>query len=306
MARIITLTFEPAVDMTTTTPRVVTTDKLRCTKPRRDPGGGGINVARVVTELGGEALAVFPAGGPTGQLLIEMIEQRGVQCRAIAMREGTRRNITVNATESGEQFRFVMPAPVLSENEAAALVAAAVDSLEPDSWLVLGGGVPQAHAALLGPLLARAKELGVRVVADTSGAALESIRGVWLTKPNLLELETMAGRDLVGDDAIVTAARTCLIEPGISEMVVVSLAADGALLVTADRHRRFAAPRVVADSAVGAGDSMVAGIVLASQRGMSIDEAVHYGTIVGSAALLTPATELVHRADVERLLRENG
>jgi len=302
MSRIVTLTFEPAVDMTTSTPRVVPTDKLRCTKPRRDPGGGGINVARVVTELGGAALAVFPAGGPTGQLLVEMLEQRGVQCRPIAMREGTRRNITVDATDSGEQFRFVMPAPVLSDGEAGALVQAARDALAPHDWLVLGGGIPTAHQALLGPLLERAKQLEVRVVADTSGAALDAIRGVWLTKPNLLELETLAGRSLTGDDAIASAARAWLIEPGISDLVVVSLAEDGALLVTADRHRRFAAPRVKADSAVGAGDSMVAGIVLASQRGMGIDDAVHFGTVVGSAALLTPATELVHRADVDRLL----
>ena len=182
---------------------------------------------------------------------------------------------------------------------------ATAEALEPGGWLVLSGGVPEAHRDLLPPLLSRARGLRVRIVADTSASALDAIEGIWLMKPNLLELEAIAGHALVEDNAVALAARR-LISAGHAEAIVVSLAERGAMLVTENEAQTIAAPPVDESSAVGAGDSMVAGIVLASARGASLNEAVRTGVITGTAALLTPATGLVRRGDVDRLMREHG
>jgi 6-phosphofructokinase 2 len=142
MALIVTLTPNPAIDISTSVDEVVPVRKLRCEAARRDPGGGGINVARVVQRLGAEVTAIYPAGGCTGELLRRLVKREGVQSLAIPVAEETRESFTALDQKSGEQYRFVLPGAPLSEAEWCACLDAleAVDPLPP--FVVCSGSLP--------------------------------------------------------------------------------------------------------------------------------------------------------------------
>lgn len=303
LAAIGTLTMNPALDIATATDKVVPTHKLRCARPRYDPGGGGINVARVVRTLGGSATAIYPAGGTSGQMLRALLDGHDIPQRVVPIEGRTRESLTVDDRSSGEQFRFVMPGPDLSADEQQHCLDAIAELAPPPGILVASGSLPPDLAPDFYARVARkAREVGARMVLDTSGDALSQAasEGVWLIKPNLRELCQLAGRDLSGERDQVAAARQML-EEGRAEVIVVSLGADGALLVTPDAAEHIAPIPVPVRSAVGAGDSMVGGIVFALARGDTMEQAVRLGMAAGAATIMTEGTELCRREDVERL-----
>jgi 6-phosphofructokinase 2 len=150
-----------------------------------------------------------------------------------------------------------------------------------------------------------ARALGARPILDTSGAALREARtaGWYLLKPNLRELQQLAGRALETDPERIEAARG-FIDQGWCKGVVLSMGAAGALLVTAEKALHVRSPTVPIESRVGAGDSMVGGLVLALSRGRPLPDAVRFGVAAGAAAVMTPGTELCRRADTERLYEQ--
>lgn len=305
---ILTFTPNPALDLTTATERVVPTDKLRCVEPRYDPGGGGINVARAIHFLGGEALAVFTAGGPTGKTLSELLSEEGVSTRIVAIAGRTRESLAVDETATGLQYRFVMPGPALSDAELGkCLDALRIPDPKP-AYLVASGSLPAgAPTDFYGQVAAVARDIGVRMVLDTSGDALRAgieRGGIYLLKSSRRELEALAGRPLPGDADQADAAAS-LVRNGRAEIVVVSLGANGALLVTKDHVRSFPAIAVPVRSTIGAGDAMVAGLVLALARGWSLDDSMQFGMATASAALLRLGNELCRREDVERLYAQS-
>jgi 6-phosphofructokinase 2 len=303
MTAIVTLTLNPALDVSTQTPEIRPSDKLRCAAPSHEPGGGGINVARVITALGGEATALFPSGGPAGRMIERLLEEAGVAFRAIPIAGITRESFTVDETSTGRQFRFVLPGPPISAAEQAALLAALGDWPQPLRYVVASGSLPPGLGRDFYVGLGRVcADRGARLLFDAPGEILAASAGAGalLVKPNLLELEAAAGRRLRNRAQRVDAARR-LIAANVAAIVVVSNGAGGVLLVTATEDAAIAAPRVVARSAVGAGDSMVAAITLALSRGMATRDAVRYGMAAGAAAVMTPASTLAHRDDTERL-----
>ena len=302
MARIVTLTMNPALDIATTTDRVVPEHKLRCEAPRYDPGGGGINVARAVHALGGDALAIFPAGGSAGEMIRHLLRREGVAHQAVAIAGFTRESLAVEERESGKQYRFLLPGQQLGLKDQERCLDALAAAAAAAEFIVVSGslppGVPDDFYARVAAL---AKAQGKRLVLDTSGAALQQVgHGVYLLKPSLRELEGLSGRQFSGAREELAAARH-LVDEGRSDIIVVSLGAGGALLVTAAQAERFPAIAVAAKSTVGAGDSMLAGIVLGLTRGLPIQEAVRLGIAAGAAALLGSGTQLCRREDVERL-----
>jgi 6-phosphofructokinase 2 len=302
MAAIVTLTMNPALDIATSTDRVEPTHKLRCSMPRYDPGGGGINVARAVHTLGGDAIAVFPAGGAAGEMIRYMLEQQGVPHNAIAISGFTRESLAVEERRSGRQFRFLLPGPVISASDQERCLDQLALAAAEAAYIVASGSlplcVPEDFYARVAKL---ARTLGKRFILDTSGAALKQAgRGIYLLKPSLRELGDLVGREVRSEGEQELAARD-IIEQGRSEIVVVSLGDQGALLVTTGGTQRFAAIPVEARGSVGAGDSMLAGIVVSLCRGLELGEAVRYGMAAGTAALLGSGTELCRRSDVERL-----
>jgi 6-phosphofructokinase 2 len=282
------------------------TRKLRCGAARRDAGGGGINVARVVRRLGSEAAAIYPAGGASGRLLESLVGREGVRSVAIAVAEETREDFTVLEQKSGNQFRFVLPGAPLAEPEWHACLDAlkAVEKLPP--FVVGSGSLPPGAPDDFYARAARiAKAGGARMVVDTSGNALAAAlkEGVYLVKPNLRELHELTQARL-GDQAQQISACRDLIASGAAEVVTLTLGADGALLVTRDGAHLARAPHITPVSAVGAGDSFVGGMVWRLAAGGGIVDAFRYGVAAGSAAVLNPGTELCHAGDVARLFEQ--
>ena len=297
------LTLNPALDVSTSTEEVVPTHKLRCSAARFDPGGGGINVARVVRTLGGDAVALFPAGGHTGAKLIELMQALELPHSAIAIAGGTRQSLTVDEGASGLQYRFVLPGPELSPGEQARCLDALAELRPRPSHLVASGSLPPGVASdFFARLCSRARDLGVKMSLDTSGPALRAAyRGLALMKPSLRELEALVGAHLETTAERVAAARG-LVDRGVSELVVVSLGAQGAIWATRSGGEQLPPIPVEQRSAVGAGDSMVAAITLGLARGMPVGDAVRFGMAAGAATVMTPGTDLCRREDVERLL----
>lgn len=297
---IATLTVNPALDAGCRVDRVTPEHKLRCSEPELEPGGGGINVARAVQELGGQALALWTCGGPHGELLKNLLDEAGLPHRPIPVAGNTRQNLTVDETGGDQQYRFVFPGPQMTAADAGRCFDA-LESLDPaPEYLVFSGSLPP---GLDEDFYAQAaRRVTGRVIVDTSGRPLEEALegGLYLIKPNIRELSRLAGREIEDDSAIISTARR-LIDAGKVEVVVCSLGSGGAVLVTADETEHVRTPTVPIRSKVGAGDSMVAGIVLALARGKSVAESARFGVAAGAAAVMTPGTELCRRQDTERL-----
>ena len=301
---VVALTMNPAIDVSAATDIVAPTDKLRCRDVRREPGGGGINVARVVAELGGEAVAVFPAGGVTGQLLQALLGERPIAQHAVPAAAETRQSFTVDEAGSGLQYRFVLPGESLTQAEQESCLQHLAAVARKGDLVVASGSLPAGvPASFFAQVCSVCDAAGVRLILDTSGDALRHARCAYLVKPNLNELQALAGTPLTSTALQQQAARR-LIDEHVAEVVLLSLGADGALLVTADEARHLPAPQVTLRSAVGAGDSMVAGLALALSQGAPLVDAVRRAMAAGAAALITPGSGLARRADVERLYRE--
>lgn len=302
MPQVVTITLNPAVDVSTTAPEIEPVRKLRCGAARRDAGGGGINVARVIRRLGGEVLAIFPAGGPIGALLERLVAAEHVPSIAVPIVGDTREDFTVVETGTGREFRFVLPGPKLSTEEWQECLRAALRN--ESEFLVASGGLPPgAPEDFHAQLARRAKADGVKLALDCSGPALKAAldAGVWLVKPNLHELEDYAGWALETEARQIAIARSIALTGG-AEIVALTLGDQGALLVTAHHAWRAKALPIRRVSSVGAGDSFMGGLVWALAHDKTLEEAFSWAMAAGSAALLSPGTELAHAADVRRLL----
>lgn len=293
-APILTVTPNPALDVSTSVDRVVAEHKMRCGSTRLDPGGGGVNVSRVVRNLGGRSLAVYTAGGPTGAAYRELLEREGVAGRVVRIGESTRESFTVDETGSGEQFRFVLQGPNLTEPEWRDMLAAIAEDMPDHGFVVPSGSLPPGVPVDFNARIARlAREHDTRCVVDTSGESLRAAldEGVYLIKPSKRELGELTGASLDDDAALVDAA-TELVDAGRCEVVALTLGGAGAIVVTAEQTLRLPTPRVEVRSTVGAGDSFLGGFLLSLARGGELREAFRTGVAAGSATAALPATEL--------------
>ncbi len=299
--RIITLTLNPAVDLACEADSVQPTRKVRTTTEQFDPGGGGINVARVVNELGGESLAVLMAGGATGQFLRELLDREGVACRVVPVAGLTRISVAIRERSSGLEYRFVPEGPAVSDAEWHALLEALAEF--DGDWLVVSGslprGVPEDFYARLAALAASRHQ---HFVLDSSGAALKAAlgKGITLMKPSLREFEGLVGHE-VSDPCEQDAEAVRLAREGAARLVVVSLGAAGAVMASGSGALRLPAPKVQVCSAVGAGDSFVAAMTLGLARGLPAEDAFAWGIAAGSAAVMRYGTAHPQRSDIELL-----
>jgi len=308
MKTISTLTMNPSVDTSTAVAHVEPDRKLRCEPPRLDPGGGGINVARVIHRLGGACAAFYAAGGHTGRQLRDLLDLEALDHRPVEIQGSTREDVTVTDRGDGRQYRFVMPGPRLTETEWRRCVEVLVNATPAPDYIVASGSLPAGVPTDFYACLAReARRRNARLVLDTSGEALRAATAepVYLFKPNRREVAELLGRPWA-DEGDLRQGIEDFVRRGRAEAVVVSLGAEGALLATREGTERLAAPVVPVASRIGAGDSMVAGIVVALARGDSMRQAALLGLAAGSATVMRSGTELCRRADVERLHAELG
>jgi 6-phosphofructokinase 2 len=302
---IVTATPNPSIDVSTAADRVAPHRKIRCDEPKREPGGGGLNVSRAIMYLGGATLALWARGGLTGAFVHELLDREGVPHRPIVINGLLKESFSVLERSSGRQFRFSTPGPRLRADELMAMVDE-LTRVEPVPAIVVGSGglPPGVDDGFYAQLGKAAVAVGCRFVLDTHGVPLRRALDsghVYLIKPNRRELGELVGRDLERDADVVAAARQ-LVSEGACEVVVASLGAAGACLVTRDVVDRIVPPAVPVRSDIGAGDSAVAGIVLGLVRGEPLGRAVRFGVAAGTAAVMTDGTELCRRQDVERLL----
>jgi 6-phosphofructokinase 2 len=303
---IVTLTMNPAIDVSAGFERLVPEEKLRCEAATYEPGGGGINVARAIHALGGDALALFPAGGPPGEFLARLLEAEGVRHRALPIAAWTRTNLNAQGMVTGRQFRFLMPGASLAEDEwRATLTTLAALSPAPRFLVVSGSLPPGVPLDFYAQVAAQAARAGTKVVLDASGEPLRRAveHGVHLLKPSRREFEELTGEKTTDDARLPELARR-LIDARRCEVLVLSLGADGVVWASASGAGRLRAPRVPVRSTVGAGDSLVAGIVLALSQGRALPDAIAHGVAAATASVMNPGTGLCRAGDVERLYGE--
>lgn len=294
MANIYTLTLAPSLDCATLTPQIYPEGKLRCSAPVFEPGGGGINVARAITFLGGRATAIFPAGGATGEHLVSLLADENVPVDTIDAHDWTRQNLHVHVESSGEQYRFVMPGASLNEDEFRQLEEKVLQ-IEQGAILVISGSLPPGvKTGRLVQLIKAAQHNGIRCVVDSSGDALAAaldIGHIELVKPNQKELSALVQRELTQPDDVRKAAQE-IVQSGKALRVIVSLGPQGALGVDASGCVQVVPPPVKSQSTVGAGDSMVGAMTLKLAENASLEDMVRFGVAAGSAATVNQGTRL--------------
>ena len=303
--KIITITFSPCIDKTTSVQDFIPEKKLRCATPVYEAGGGGINVSRALGKLGGNSIAIYPSGGCTGALFDRLLAKDKVQSKVVRAINETRENFIVVEESSGEQYRFGIPGSPLTEEEWKELISKIEEENEVDYIVASGSLPPGVPLDIYGKIAAIAKNKKAKLVVDTSGEALRNAinEGVYLVKPNLNELGQLSGKPVASASQIIEAAQQIINEKKCS-VVVVSMGGAGAVFVTENHAEKIPGPKVDLKSTVGAGDSMVAGIVLYLSKGTDIYEAVQYGLACGTAATMNPGTELCKKEDADRLFKQ--
>lgn len=305
MPSIITITFNPCIDKSVSVPALIPDKKLHCAVHQLEPGGGGINVARVIKRLGIPVTAIYPAGGSTGELLGHLLEKEAVTSFKIAATHPTRENIILTETATHKQYRLGMPGELLSVEEWQACLQA-ISQSEDVSMIVVSGNIPDnAPRDLFRQIAFIAREKQAKLVVDTAGESLlMAIRvGAYLFKPNLSELAELVGKKELNEFQIKEEAQR-LITSGHCKIVVVSMDARGAMLITADECYRAIPPIIKPKSSVGAGDSMVGGLVYSLSLDKPLQEALQMGVACGTAAIMNPGTSLCKPEDVERIYNE--
>ncbi len=302
MDSIVTLTMNPALDITTDADVVRPTDKVRCAGVRYDPGGGGVNVAQVAYNLGASVTAVFPSGGATGDIYGDLLTARGVPFHRVKIARSTRESFTIDEISTGLQYRFVLPGPALSFAEFQQCLDELRHLARSAKFVVASGSLPPgAPTNFYEQVALMCRDLGARLILDTSGSCLRHLTsGVFLLKASVRELRECVGRELVTESEQIAAAHE-IVDCGRAEAVVVSLGPDGALLATSTESKRFSAIPVRGVSGVGAGDAMTSAIAVGLSRGWPLSESVRFGIATGAAMVLTPGTAPCTRADAERL-----
>ena len=295
MTDFLTLTLNPALDLSTTTARLEHTHKMRCGPMLRHPGGGGINVARVLHRLNVPVQAWYLSGGVTGTHTGQLLAAEGVALHALAIAGTTRENLSVVETRSGHEYRFVLPGPSVSKPEWQDCLAQL--ATQTPRWLIASGSLPPGvpddfYARLIAQTRAHAGHS--RIVLDTQGAALAAAlqAGVYLVKPSLRELRDLLQQPLEHAADWCTAAQS-LVRSGAADTVALSIGEQGAVLATREGVWQAPALNVPATTGTtGAGDCFLAALVWALDRGDAPAEALRWGVAAGAAALLHPGTSL--------------
>jgi 6-phosphofructokinase 2 len=302
MKTIATLTLNPTIDVAYEVDRVYPTHKMRTAHEYHNPGGGGINVARVFCRLGGSAQVHYMSGGATGVALDSLLDRHRLKRVRFPIEGETRVATSILERETGKEYRFVPPGPVVSEEECSRAIAQ-LETVECDYFVASGSlprGVPEDfYAQVARKLTSR----GINFVLDSSGAGLrEGLAGgnVFLVKPSQGELQQLIGKELKDKEAIADAAREFVLQ-GKARYVAVTLGHEGALLATDQSTLFLPAIPIEAKSAVGAGDSFVAAMIFALANDWEVEDAFRYGLAGGGAAVLTPGTDLAQPADIELL-----
>lgn len=301
---ILTVTLNPAIDKSTIAVKLQAESKLRCSNMQNEPGGGGINVSKALLKLGVPSVALFPAGGHNGEMLKGLLTAEGILFRSVNTSVETRENWVVLESETNQQFRFTFPGNEFEEQVVKDLIET-IRSFSPEYVVASGSLPPGLPDYFYGLIVKTAMSVGAKCIVDTSGPALQALKGknVFLIKPNINELCKMLDITGIERNEVADAAQQA-VRDGFAEIIVVSMGPDGAWLVNRDKRYFAAAPPVEKKTTVGAGDSMVAGITHMLHQKHSLKQALNFGVACGSAATMNEGTQLFKPEDAQRLYEE--
>ncbi|WP_420409728.1 1-phosphofructokinase family hexose kinase [Hoeflea sp.] len=309
MSEILTITLNPALDVSTSVGTVTPGHKLRCAEPRYDPGGGGVNVSRAIQRLGGTSRAFVALGGETGEAFRAMLDEENIPVSAFEVTGNTRQSIAVTETTSGKQYRFQLPCPDWPADQTERLADRLKTKMNENCLAVLSGsmpgGVPEDIAVRVNRM---AVDQGSRLILDTSGAALtEASRNpgpaIFLLRMDGAEAAELSGREFA-EPADLADYGSRFVADGVADHLVMSMGAKGTVGVSAAGRFFVSPPKLETVSAVGAGDSMVAAIAMQIAAGQSFRDAVRHGVAAAGSAVLTPATELCSKTTADEILKQ--
>lgn len=298
---ILTITLNPCIDKSSTISTLKPESKLRCTEVVHEAGGGGINVSKALKKLDATSIALFPAGGHNGNMLCSLLKEEGILFHAVDTKVETRENWVVTETSTNDQFRFTFPGREVLESTIKTLVDQ-IRSFSPNYVVASGSLPPGLPDYFYGLIVKSAGAVGAKCIVDTSGPALQALKGknAYLIKPNIGELCKMLNIEHLEKDEVDDAAQQAIID-GYAELIAVSMGPEGAWLVSRDKKYYCKAPAVEKRSTVGAGDSMVAGMTYQLQKGSPLREVIRFGVACGSAATMNTGTQLFKPEDVQQL-----
>lgn len=298
---ILSVTLNPCIDKSSKVEKIKPDSKLRCSEVVNEPGGGGINVSKALQKLETPSVALFPAGGHNGNMLCSLLKEQGILFHAVDTKVETRENWVVLEESQNNQYRFTFPGKAVQEETIVTLIDH-IRSFSP-SYVVASGSLPPGLPDYFyGLIVKTAKSVGAKTIVDTSGPALQALKGkgAYLIKPNIGELCKMLNVEWLDKEEVVTASRQA-INDGFAEMIAVSMGPEGAWIISKEENHFAVAPRVPKRSTVGAGDSMVAGMTYMLQQNRSLKEVISFGVACGSAATMNEGTQLFKREDAMHL-----
>jgi 6-phosphofructokinase 2 len=303
--KIITLTVNPALDKSAKVDGLIPDHKLKCHSIQYEPGGGGINISRMLKRLGSETSCIVTSGGDTGNRLTDLLIKESVQPNIIPVKAWTRENLSVVDTHSNLQYRFGMPGNELSKKELESIKNLLKELVNPKDMLVLSGSLtqnmPLDYYAQLIKFLANKD---INIVIDTSGQALiEALKeNVYLIKPNQRELAQLAEKEFMYTAEQETFAME-LVKSKKAQYVVVSLGARGAFIACKEGVFYKTTPSVKVKSTIGAGDSMVAGLLYGIQNGFPPEKMLKWGVACGVATTMSEGTGLATKENIDTVLK---
>jgi len=300
---IASITLNPCLDEHVTVHGLMVDESNRWTSLHHYAGGKGIDVSRAIHEMGGRTIAYGFVGGAEGRTLEILLDKEGVPFSFTPIKQETRTNFIITDTKTSQQTRINAPGPHISKEELERFYRKVREiHPKPDLMVASGSIPPGVPVNIYYDIVLKAKGYGVRTILDSAGQWLkEGIKAKpYLIKPNVHEAEELLKRELTTEEAITKAALN-LVKMGI-EVVVISMGRDGIIAATKENIVKAVPPPVKVRSALGAGDCTIAGLALKLAYGEPVVEACRLAVAMGTAAVLTPGTELCHRADVEELL----
>lgn len=308
MTRILTVTLNPALDITTSVDQLVDGKKLRCEEPRFDPGGGGVNVSRAIDKLARTSTLFVAVGGPTGEFFRSLLKRENLTADWFDIEGNTRQSFAVDDRNADKMYRFSLPGPKWSLAEWQGSLYRVEDVLKAGDYLVVSGSLPPGVSNDYAIQLAqRASKAGARMIVDTSGLALDTIAHRGPTEIYALTMDEDEARQLIGSKVLieerdaVELARD-LLDRGVAKIVVVTLGSRGAVALTSEEGWRVAPPKVQVVSKVGAGDSFVAGFTIGLAEQWPLNRTVAYAMASATSAVTTAATELCTKEGTERFV----
>lgn len=298
---ILTVTLNPCIDKSTRLEKLKPDSKLRCTEVVNEPGGGGINVSKALQKLELSSVALFPAGGYNGNMLCSLLKDQGILFHAVDTKVETRENWIVLETAQNEQYRFTFPGRAVEQETITTLIDH-IRSFSPAYVITSGSLPPGLPDYFYGLVVKTAKSVGAKTIVDTSGPALQALKGkgAYLIKPNIGELCKMLNVEWLDKEEVVAASRQA-INDGFAEIIAVSMGHKGAWIISREENYFATAPEVPKKSTVGAGDSMVAGMIYMQRQNRSLKEVIAFGVACGSAATMNEGTQLFRKEDAMHL-----